>query len=137
NGNDPSMPHFPNMGNDPSMPRFPNMGNDPSVPGVPKPPVNGNDPSVPGVPKPPVSGNDPSVPGTSPTPVNGNDPSVSSTAGSIALMPEAVCGPPLQNGQSTLKTTTKVVAVLFKSKNFVAETPQVVQVWDSDADSSA
>lgn len=124
-GNDPSIPGIPGMGNDPSIPKMPGMGNDPSVPGMP---TTGNDPSMP---KPPTTGNDPSVPGT---PTTGNDPSMPSDGSAISVVPRPVCGPNLSNGQSSLPSTSKVVAVLYKSDNFALNSATMIQAWDAEPD---
>lgn len=124
-GNDPSIPRIPGMGNDPSVPRIPGMGNDPSVPGMPN---TGNDPSVPGMPN---TGNDPGMPKP---PTSGNDPSMPSDGSSVSLVPNPVCGPKISNGQSSLPTTSKVSAVLYKADNFAMNNATMIQAWDAEPD---
>jgi hypothetical protein len=124
-GNDNSIPGSKNPGNDNSIPGSKNPGNDNSIPGSKNP---GNDNSVPGSTNP---GNDNSVPGsTNP----GNDNSVPANNGSaITVVPQAVCGPSVDQGQASLPTASKVVAVLFKSDNFVVGAT-VIQAWDAEPD---
>jgi hypothetical protein len=103
-GDDGSNPKFPGMGNDPNMPRFPGMGNDPMIPGVPKTPGTGDDTAVPG------------------------------DGSSITVAPNPVCGPSITSGQASLPTSSKVVAVLFKSDNFAGGGATVIQAWDAEPD---
>ncbi|MBS1971126.1 MAG: hypothetical protein JSU04_12505 [Bdellovibrionales bacterium] len=118
-GNDGSMPKFPGMGNDPNMPKFPGMGNDPNMPGMP---TTGNDPSMPRM---------PSVPGM---PTTGDDTAVPGDGTAITVVPNPVCGPSITSGQASLPTSSKVVAVLFKSDNFSAGGATVIQAWDAEPD---
>jgi len=118
------------QGNDPSVGISNPSGNDPSV-GAGN--LSGNDPSI-GSGNP--SSNDGSVPGGT---TGGNDASTcpasnSSTAStSITVNPKAVCGPSVAQGQSSLPTTSAVVAVLYKSDNFFGGAT-FVQAWDSPTD---
>jgi hypothetical protein len=127
-GDDGAVPRGNLPGDDGSMPRFPTI---PGMPGTSPTPVNGNDPSVPGAtPRPGTS--------PTPTPAPGNDTSTGAQT-PISIVPSAVCGPAITQGQASLPKASKVTAVLYKlpSVNFDIGKPTVVQVWDSEADKLA